>query len=206
MLTEALHIIAQYSHAGASLREAFFTQQAHTVQQAAFSIATALGRGNTLFLCGTGGSACVAQELAAAFTHRLVLERPALPAIALAAYVPLLTGIADDSALSHIFARQVQALGKLGDVLLAFAPQPSPSVLEALHSAGGQGLLRIALCDSADSPTALACDIALPVPQHPAPLVQELHSAAGHILCQLVDYYLFENAAALTASTAFTED
>jgi D-sedoheptulose 7-phosphate isomerase len=205
MPTEALHIIAQYSHAGASLREAFFTQQAHAVQQAALSIATALGRGNTLLLCGTGGSASVAQDIAVAFTHRLVLERPALPAIALAEHVPLLTGIANDSALP-IFARQVQALGKQGDVLLVFAPQPCPSVLEALLSAGGQGLLRIALCDSTDSPTAQACDIALPVPQHPAPLVHELHSAVGHLLCQLVDYYLFENAAALTASTAFIED
>ncbi|MDD2966529.1 MAG: SIS domain-containing protein [Desulfovibrionaceae bacterium] len=206
MPTEVLHIIAQYSHEGASLREAFFTRQAHRLQQAALCIAKALGRGNTLLLCGTGGSASVAQELAAAFTHRLVLERPPLPALALAANVPLLTGIANESTFSHIFALQVQALGKEGDVLLAFAPSPCPCVLEAVQTARGQGMLCIVLFDEKDSTMAGLCDIALPVPPQQAPLVQEVHSAAGHALCRLVDYYLFENAAALTASNDFTEE
>lgn len=215
---DPLAIIARHSREGAELRQIFFDRHAATLRDAALRIATALAQGNKLLLCGNGGSAADAQHLAGEFVNRFLLDRPPLPAIALSTDTSVLTAIGNDFGFAQIFAKQVRALGQSGDVLLAISTSGnSPNVLEALRAAREQGLLTVGLTGKdggimggamgeaegeAEGETGAKgegalCDILLDVPHTHTPLVQEVHIAAGHMLCQLIDHFLFENASAL---------
>lgn len=195
---DVLEIIATHAREGAELRRAFFAQHAHSLRDAALRVAKALAMGNKILLCGNGGSAGDAQHLAGEFVNRFLIDRPPLPALALSTDTSVLTAIGNDFGYDLIFAKQVQALGQPGDVLLGISTSGnSPNVLEALHAARERDMLTIGLTGKSGGAMSAHCDIVLDVPHGHTPLVQEVHIAAGHVLCQLVDHYLFENASEL---------
>ena len=194
----ALEIIEQHASHGARLREEFFLSQGACLRQAALRAAACLATGGKILLCGNGGSAALAQHMAAEFVNRFVMDRPALPALALSADATSLTAIGSDLDFSQIFSRQVEALGRPGDMLLAIsASGHTANITAAITAARHAGLLVLCLSAPA-SDMARHCDFVIETPQAQPEFVQELHLAAGHLFCRLTDYYLFENAVALT--------
>lgn len=194
-----LQRIIHHAHEGARLRTVFFEENAPRIQQAAFAMALAIAKGHKILLCGNGGSAGDAQHLAGEFVNRFLVDRPPLPAIALSANTSNLTAIANDFSYEQVFSKQVQALGQEGDVLVGISTSgSSANVLAALTIAREKGLIPIGL-SGAGNVMAPLCDICLAVDSPSTPLIQEVHIAVGHTLCQLVDYFLFEDASRITA-------
>ncbi len=158
----------------------------------AHASARVLAGGGTIFICGNGGSASQAQHFSAELVGRFLMERPALPAVALTTDTSILTAVANDYSFADIFARQVNALLKPGDMLWGLSTSGrSPNVINALKAAkaaGGQTLLM----GGAKMPEALECDIFLPAPSSETPRIQELHLLYGHILCHLIEHLLFD--------------
>ena len=199
MKDSALEIIARHAQDGARLREEFFRARASDLREAALRAALCLAGGGKILLCGNGGSAADAQHLAAEFVNRFLMGRPALPALALSTDTSALTAIGNDLDFSQIFARQVEALGRKGDLLVGISTSGnSANVLAALQTARRTGLFTVGLTGQGGGGMAPLCHILLETPTRHTPLVQELHIAAGHLFCQLTDYYLFENVTALT--------
>ena len=194
----ALEIIKRHAHDGARLREDFFLSQGDDLRHMALRAAACLAAGGKILLCGNGPSAALAQQLAAEFVNRFAMDRPALPALALAADATTLTAIGGDLDFSQIFSRQVEALGRPGDMLLVItASGHTANIIAALEAARRGALLAVSLC-SPESDLNRYCDVVIETPQAEPALVHELHLAAGHLFCRLTDYYLFENAVALT--------
>lgn len=200
-------ILAVHAGEGAALRLRFFEEHSREVKEAALAIARALAKGSKILICGNGGSAADSQHLAAEFVNQFMLERPALAAISLATDTSALTAIGNDRGFDEIFRRQVEALGSPGDVLLGISTSgKSPNVLKAMAQARKNRMVVIALCGSGGSMASFA-DHLLAVPSTETPLIQEVHLAVEHLLCRLVDYYLFENPEELAVGTsAVNED
>ncbi len=191
-------IIGNYAWQGVQLRQVFFAKEMHTLIEAARMMALALARGNKILLCGNGGSAADAQHLAGEFVNRFLIDRPPLPAIALTTDTSALTAIGNDFGFENIFIKQVQALGNKGDILLGISTSGnSPNIVLAFREAQARGLITVGLTGEGGGDMESVSDLLLSVPHTHTPLIQEVHIAAGHILCQLVDYYLFENVAEL---------
>jgi D-sedoheptulose 7-phosphate isomerase len=152
----------------------------------------ALQRGNLILLCGNGGSAADAQHLAAEFINRFLLDRAALPAIALTTDTSVLTSIGNDSDFSQVFARQVEALGKAGDIFYAISTSGnSDNVIEAVKVARKRGIETVAFTGGDGGKLAPLCDLTLIVPSRSTPRIQEAHITIGHIICQIVEERLF---------------
>ncbi|KUG27670.1 phosphoheptose isomerase 1 [hydrocarbon metagenome] len=184
--------ILGYAREGCALRERFFAENAEHIARVGRTMAVCLARGGKILLCGNGGSAADAQHLAAEFVNRFQIERPPLPALALTTDTSALTAIGNDYGFERIFAKQVQALGMRGDVLVGISTSgSSPNVLEAMRVARDKGMVTVGLAGQNGDIVPLS-DFALLVPHTTTALIQEIHIAAGHLLCRLVDYYLFE--------------
>jgi D-sedoheptulose 7-phosphate isomerase len=146
-----------------------------------------------LLLCGNGGSAADAQHIAAEFVNRYSLERPALPAMALTTDTSVITSIGNDYSFDDIFSKQVKALGMEGDILLAISTSgDSRNVLAAVESARSLGMYTAGFTGRDGGKLASMVDLALVVKSDLTPRIQEAHILAGHILCHLVDYILFQ--------------
>lgn len=196
---QPLQLISDYARNGAELREKFFSQCAEALNRASFETALAIATGAKLLICGNGGSAADAQHIAAEFINRFLLDRPGLPAIALTTDTSAITAIANDSSYERIFARQIEALGKKGDVLLAISTSgTSANILAALLEAKSRNMITIGLSGANSSRMRSLCDFMLAVPSDCTPLVQEMHLAGEHLFCQICDYYLFENTDAIS--------
>ena len=160
--------------------------------QAARFMARALADGQVVFLCGNGGSATQAQHLAGELVGRFLLERPGLPAVALNADSAILTAVGNDYGFDRVFARQVQALMRPGDILWALSTSGrSPNILAALAAARKAGGRTILMCGPT-VPEDLEVDLALPAPVAGTPRIQEMHLFFGHTLCHLVERWLFD--------------
>lgn len=198
---KSISLIMAHAEAGETLRRLFFSKNAATLNAAAFTVALAIARGHKLLLCGNGGSAADCQHVAGEFVNRFLIDRPALPAIALTTDTSIITAIGNDSSFELIFSRQIEALGNAGDVLLAISTSGnSPDVLAALDAAARQQMAIIGLTGEGGGKMADRCDWLLAVPDRRTPLIQEVHLACEHLLCQLVDYFLFENPAQISAA------
>src|SRR5262249_60451407 len=152
---------------------------------AAGRISTAFASGGTLLICGNGGSAADAQHLATEFVSALTLDhpRPAMRAIALTTDTSLLTAIANDFGAEGIFARQVDAIGRPGDTLLAISTSGnSPNILLATERAGAAGLTVIALTGRSGGRLAPLAHVAIRIPSTVTPHIQEAHLAVGPLL------------------------
>ena len=198
-MTERVHkIITDHAREGAALRTAFFADHAAQVAEVARAMALCLAAGGKILFCGNGGSAADAQHFAAELVNRFMMERPPLPAIALTTDTSALTAIGNDYSFDQIFSKQVQALGRPGDVLIGISTSGrSANVNEALRVGSENGLVTVGLGGGGGGPMLEHCHHALVVPDARTPLVQEIHGAIGHLLCGLVDYYLFEAVAEL---------
>jgi phosphoheptose isomerase len=164
---------------------------------AAELIARAFQVGGKLLICGNGGSAADCQHMAAEFVSRLSkdFDRPGLPAIALTTDTSFLTAFANDCGYDGVFERQVQALGRDGDVLIGISTSGnSPNVVRAVKAARGCGMRTIVLTGSGGRLAALA-DIAISVPSTDTQHIQESHLTIEHIVCALVEQHLFGDKA-----------
>jgi D-sedoheptulose 7-phosphate isomerase len=168
------------------------------VAAAAGVIADAFAAGGKVLLCGNGGSAADCQHVAAEFVSRLTrdFDRPGLPAVALTTDTSFLTAFANDVGFDGIFARQVQALGKPGDVLVAISTSgASPNVLRAVETATALGLETVALTGRAGL-RGVDATVTIAVPSDVTHHVQETHLALEHALCHLVERALFADRVA----------
>lgn len=163
------------------------------VELAARLVADALAGGGQVLFCGNGGSAADAQHLAAELMGRLQLERPAYRAVALTTDTSVLTAVGNDYGYADVFARQVEGLGRPGDVLVAITTSGrSENVLRAAAAARAKGMHVVAFLGPAASPLDQAADLALHVDGDVAGLVQQGHITIGHALCGWVEQRLAE--------------
>ncbi|MDL2210397.1 D-sedoheptulose 7-phosphate isomerase [Desulfovibrio sp. OttesenSCG-928-O18] len=206
MSDEARKRVLEHANAGALLRERFFSENADLIVDAARTLAVSLARGGKILFCGNGGSAADAQHLAAEFVNRFVLDRPPLPAIALTTDTSILTAIGNDFGYEFVFSKQVQALGQPEDVLVGISTSGnSESVIRALQAARENSITTVGLTGRDGGKMAALADILINVPAESTALVQEIHITIGHLLCGLVDYFLFQNALALAPYLAGDE-
>jgi D-sedoheptulose 7-phosphate isomerase len=174
------------------IKNRFVAEQAEQVAAAARLMAGTLREGGKILLFGNGGSAADAQHLAAEFVNRFRIERPPLAAVALTTDTSILTSIANDYDFLEVFAKQVRALGRPGDLALGLSTSGnSPNVVEALRTARQLGLKTLALSGGEGGPVAAAAELAIVVPSRSTPRIQEVHITVGHVLCDLVDFLLF---------------
>ena len=165
-----------------------------SILEAAERISASFREGGKLLLCGNGGSAADCQHMAAELTSRLdaTCERPGLPALALTTDSSFLTAYANDYGYDGIFARQVQALGKPEDILLAISTSGnSKNVILAIEEARKLGMPSIGLMGESGQMLEL-CQPAIAVPHHSTQHIQECHLAIEHLICELVEVHLFD--------------
>jgi D-sedoheptulose 7-phosphate isomerase len=162
------------------------------VAAAAAAVTAALRAGRKVLLCGNGGSASDAQHIAAELAGRLRLERRGLPAVALTVNPSVLTALSNDYGYDMVFARQVEALGGEGDVLVGISTSgTSANVVSALMAARAGGLTTVGLVGSNPGEMAGLCDHLVAVPSDDTQRIQEIHIAAGHAICEIVESELF---------------
>ncbi|MDA8234001.1 MAG: SIS domain-containing protein [Clostridia bacterium] len=151
-------------------------------------IIKALEGGRRIYALGNGGSAAEAEHLVTELVGRFRNQREGLKATALTTNTSLLTALANDFGYDQIFARQVAALVESGDVVMGFSTGgQSPNVLAAMAAARRQGALTVALTGAAGAALVKACDLALLMPSHDTPVIQEMHQKVIHIISQVVD-------------------
>lgn len=166
----------------------FFEQSSQDVARAAQMIVESMRAGGKLLIFGNGGSAADAQHIAAELAFKMGREREALPALALTTDTSLLTAIGNDRSFDFIFARQVQAIGRKGDIALAISTSGnSLNVIEAVKQAQAMEIGTIGLLGAGGGRVAPLVDLALIVPHSETPRIQEVHIAASHIICQLIE-------------------
>jgi D-sedoheptulose 7-phosphate isomerase len=162
------------------------------LEQAVRMCAAALRSGGKLLLAGNGGSAADAQHWAGELVSRFYYDRPGLTAIALTTDTSVLTAIGNDYGFDYIFARQVEALGRKGDVFIAISTSGnSANVLRAADAARERGLGVIGFTGQSGGQLAAKCDLCLRVPSTETPRIQEGHEVLGHLLCALIEADLF---------------
>jgi len=158
------------------------------VLAAADALIQAFRGGGTLFLFGNGGSASDAQHVAAEFVGRFQRERKALAAIALTTDTSILTAIGNDYHFDRVFVRQIEALGKAGDVALGISTSGgSPNVVAGLDAAKARGLQTIALTGKDGGAVGRAAAIHINVPSQSTARIQEVHRTLLHIVCDIVE-------------------
>ncbi|MGM0646151.1 MAG: D-sedoheptulose 7-phosphate isomerase [Thermodesulfobacteriota bacterium] len=193
MTQSAQDIVEDYAREGLALRERFFAANAEAVVTLGRNLAVCLAKGGKLLFCGNGGSAADAQHLAAEFVNRFQIERPPLPALALTTDTSILTAIGNDSSFDEVFVKQIKALGRPGDILIGISTSGlSGNITAALNTAQELGIGTVGLVGKNGGDMVGLCDTLIFVEHDSTPLIQEIQIAVGHMLCRLVDYYLFE--------------
>lgn len=171
------------------LQRRFFEAHAADVARAAERMEKALREGGKILLFGNGGSAADCQHFAAELVGTFERkDRRGLAALALTTDTSALTSIANDTDYAHVFSRQIEALGRAGDVALGISTSgDSPSVLEGLKKARAMGLATMALLGRDGGRAAPLADAALVVPGTSAARIQETHAVVIHVLCALIE-------------------
>jgi len=144
--------------------------------------------GHKVMFCGNGGSAADSQHMACELVEKFARKRKALPAVALTTDTSILTAVPNDESFDLLFSRQIEALGKPGDVLVAISTSgSSPNMLKALEQAKSMGIHTIGLTGARGDKMAEDSELLLKVPSSSVPRIQECHITIGHILCELVE-------------------
>lgn len=163
----------------------------------------AFRQGNKLLLFGNGGSASDAQHIAAEFVGRFAFNRAALPAIALGVNGSCLTAIGNDYGFDHVFSRQIEALGRAGDVVIGISTSGnSPNILHGFAAAKKMGLRTIGFTGQIGGKIRNSGDVddCICVPSEETPRIQECHILIGHMLCEIVEQELFDEKGRISGS------
>lgn len=162
------------------------------VEDAARACIDCMKGGHKILLAGNGGSAADAQHIAGEFVSRFAFDRPGLSAMALTTDTSIITAIGNDYGYEILFARQIQAHAKKGDVFIAYSTSgKSPNILAALEEARMKEVVCIGMTGNRGGPMQNLCEHYLAVPSADTPKIQEGHAVLGHILCGLVERALF---------------
>jgi len=176
----------------AAVLEEFFRTNGGIVEAVVSAVAKSLRSGGKILLFGNGGSAAEAQHFAAELVNKFLKERPALPAISLTTDTSTITSIGNDRSFDRIFSRQIEALGRKGDVAIALSTSGnSPNVIEGLKAAKKIGMVTIALTGEGGGKLAVtpgaAPDYLLDVPSTSTPRIQEVHLVVLHIIAEEIE-------------------
>ena len=186
------HIIKIFKESS-QLKEVFVNENLLGIVKVIEAITEALKGGNKILLFGNGGSAADAQHLAAEFINRFVIERPPLPAIALNTDTSVITSIGNDYDFSEIFEKQIRAIGKPGDVAWGISTSGnSLNIVKALETAKKMNLITVGFTGRDGGNITKIVDYSLNVSSNSVPRIQEVHITAGHAICEMVDYKLFQ--------------
>jgi D-sedoheptulose 7-phosphate isomerase len=186
--TPASRVVTATLAASARLHERAKTTSVKATVAAARAMVAALRAGGKVLICGNGGSASDAQHFAAELVGRFERDRPALSAIALTTDTSILTAVANDLSYARVFARQVEALGREGDVLVGISTSGgSENVLDALEAARLHGLTTVALTGRDGGVVGASADIHINVPSPSTARAQEVHRTLLHAICELVE-------------------
>jgi len=163
-----------------------------TMAEVSRIIVEALRQGNKILLCGNGGSAADAQHIAAEFVGRFAFDRPALPALALSVNSSCVTAIGNDYGFDLVFSRQIEALGKKGDVVIGISTSGnSANVLQAMSTSRRLGIHTVAFAGCTGGKLKSEVDFCLCAPSNETPRIQECHILIGHIISELVEHTIF---------------
>jgi D-sedoheptulose 7-phosphate isomerase len=169
--------------------------QVDLIQEIVTQLVNCFKNGNKLLICGNGGSAADAQHVAAEFVGRFFLERAAVPAIALTANTSTLTAIPNDYSYDIVFARQVEAFAKPGDIFAGISTSGnSKNVVLAAQAAQNNGCYTIGLTGSKGGKLNNTVDLCLCIESESTPRIQEAHILVWHIICELVEDALFSTS------------
>jgi len=164
--------------------------QWQNIEKAINLIVKSIEEGGKVLVCGNGGSAADSQHIAAEFIGRFLINRKALPAIALTTDTSILTAVANDFSYDQVFTRQVEALGKTGDVIIGISTSgKSPNVYNAAVYAKKRGMKVIILAGQEFTPMCREADAAVNVESVETPRIQEAHITIAHIICDFVERY-----------------
>src|SRR5690349_2529387 len=187
--------IAAHFAESAKLKSEAATLLREPIARAGLLLAQSLKAGGKVLACGNGGSAADAQHFAAELVNRFEAERPPLAAVALTTDSSNLTSIANDYAWEQVFSKQVRAIGRRGDVLLAISTSGnSANVIDAMRAAHDLGVRVIALSGRGGgkmAPLLAADDVHICVPHQKTSRIQEVHLLVLHCLCDAIDFELF---------------
>jgi D-sedoheptulose 7-phosphate isomerase len=171
-----------------AVKKVFFQKNEQLIAEVAREICSSLEQGRKVLLFGNGGSAADAQHIAAEFVGRFQRERGPFPAIALTTDTSILTAIGNDYGYDQVFARQVRALGRKGDIAVAISTSGnSPNVLLAADAAREIGMITVGLTGRDGGKLGPKVQYHLNVPHNLSARIQEVHIMIGHILCELAD-------------------
>ncbi|MFH1502948.1 MAG: D-sedoheptulose 7-phosphate isomerase [Candidatus Eisenbacteria bacterium] len=188
---KAAERVAAILRASAETHERAARSLPESVAAVAAAVNRALDAGGKVLLCGNGGSAADAQHLAAELAGRLRRERRGLPAISLTVNSSVLTAVSNDYGYDMVFARQVEALGRPGDVLVGISTSgSSPNVVRALEHARAEGLTTVGLIGERSGDMEGHCDLVVRAPSDDTQRIQEIHIAVGHAICELVEAHV----------------
>jgi D-sedoheptulose 7-phosphate isomerase len=172
----------------AEVKRIFAEQSVDLIAQVTERIIAALKQGRKVLFFGNGGSATDASHLAAELVNRYAKNRKALPAIALTTDQSVITSIGNDSDFSEIFSRQIEALGRKGDIAVAISTSgKSPNVLKGIEAARAIGMTTIGFTGGDGGPLAKRVDHAFIVPSKVTARIQETHITLGHVICGLIE-------------------
>ncbi len=164
------------------------------IEKTANACVECLRGGGKILLAGNGGSAADAQHIAGEFVSRFAFDRPGLPAIALTVDTSILTAIGNDYGYEKLFSRQIQALGRPGDIFIAYSTSGrSPNILAALKEAKAQRITTVGFTGNAKGQMSDLCNYLLETPSLDTPKIQEGHLVMGHIICGLVEKRIFKD-------------
>jgi D-sedoheptulose 7-phosphate isomerase len=181
-------LLLQQVQDSVQLKQAFFAQELDRILAQAADMAERLRRGGKILVCGNGGSAADAQHFAAELSGRYLKERRGLAGLALTTDTSALTAIGNDYGFDQVFARQVEALGRPGDLLLGLSTSGnSPNILRAVDSAKALGLHTLGLLGRDGGQLASRVDEALVVPSTVTARIQEVHQMVYHFWCEALD-------------------
>ncbi|MBO5285109.1 MAG: SIS domain-containing protein [Alphaproteobacteria bacterium] len=168
------------------------SSQDAAIEDAVNLCVNALENGNKIIFCGNGGSASQAQHLTAELVGRYKMERKALDAISLTVDTSNLTAIGNDYGFENIFSRQLEGVGKMGDVLFGLSTSGnSENVVRAFKLAKEMGIFTIALVGAKDCKMEEMADLTIKVPAQTSNNIQEMHLAVGHIICGEIEKRIF---------------
>jgi len=176
----------------AAVLEEFFRAKGGVVEAVVSAIVKSLRSGGKILLFGNGGSAAEAQHFAAELVNKFLKERPGIPAISLTTDTSAITSIGNDMSFDRIFSRQIEALGRKGDVAIALSTSgSSPNIIEGLKAAKKTGMVTIALTGESGGKLAVmpgaAPDYLLAVPSKSIPRIQEVHLVVLHIIAEQIE-------------------